>query len=340
MEWTRTGNYFNGICRGSTLWWKWGSTGGGGGSSDDGSSGSGDGSWGGGWFNGGWTGGGSGSGGDWTGGNGGSGGDYSGNGGSEGSNPGDNQDPNLSDWDGNSIVTYPVLSDIEHKKALNKLTANKSDGTKTKIKDKIDELKGRLTTDFKEMGYHFIKDGTDFIVREPIWRGPNQVAYSNGDQIAPNTKVVLHMHQNLAEIIKGINPQTGLPNVTYEELVPIWSDGDIDKTAEQFGELNNDIDFTSILVTQEGTFALRVGNKNDLKNTNITLGNDADAIKSFSDDFKKKVLTPCNGGSNSCYVQNFITFLNTYTINGHPIGLVLYQSEYDAQDNIINWIKR
>ena len=241
---------------------------------------------------------------------------------------------------GNPILTSPVLLKDRHKKALDKLTTNNSDGTKTKVKEKIDELKARLTTDFKEMGYHFIKNGNDFIIREPIWRGANQVAYSNGDQIAQNTKVVLHMHQNLAEIIKGVNLQTGLPNVTYNELVAIWSGGDIDKTAEQFGELGNDTDFTSILVTQEGTFALRVGNSSDLNLTNLTLGNDESAKDAFEKDFNIKVLTPCNGASNSCYVEKFIEFLNTHLINGHPIGLILYQAVYDAQGNIINWIKK
>lgn len=329
-----------------------GSSGGGSGSgSGSGGGWSGGGSWGGGgWTGGGWTGGGSGSGGDWSGGGGGGGstggGGYTGGGstgggsGSGGPNPGNYQDPSLSDWDGSSIVTYPVIDDKKHKKALNKLTTNNSDGTETVIKQKIDDLKSRLATDYKEDGAHFIKNGSSYDIRLPIWRGDNQVAYSNGDQIAPNTKVVIHMHQNQAQITQGVNQQTGLPNVVTKDLVPIWSDGDIDKTAEQFGELNNDEDFTSILVTQEGTFALRVGNSSDLNDTNLTLGNDPDAKEKLSKNFNDRVLTPCNGGSNSCYVQNFIIFLNTYTINGHSLGLILYEAVYDNQGNIINWIRR
>lgn len=344
-----------------------GSSGGGGGGSSGGGGGSGGGSSGGGsgsgggwsgggsWGGGGLTGGGSGSGGGWSGGGGGGGstgggstggGGYTGGGstgggsGSGGPNPGNYQDPSLSDWDGSSIVTYPVIDDKKHKKALNKLTTNNSDGTETIIKQKIDDLKSRLATDYKEDGAHFIKNGSSYDIRLPIWRGDNQVAYSNGDQIAPNTKVVIHMHQNQAQITQGVNPQTGLPNVVTKDLVPIWSDGDIDKTAEQFGELNNDEDFTSILVTQEGTFALRVGNSSDLNDTNLTLGNDPDAKNDLSKQFNEEVLTPCNGGSNSCYVEKFVIFLNTYTINGHSLGLILYEAVYDNQGNIINWIRR
>ena len=257
----------------------------------------------------------------------------------DGTNP-EEANPILTDGSGNPIITSPVLIKDRHKNALNKLTTNNSDGTKTKVKEKIDDLKVRLTTDFKEMGYHFIKDGNDFIIREPIWRGPNQVAYSNGDQIAQNTKVVLHMHQNLAEVTKGINLQTGLPNITYKELVPIWSNDDIYKTADQFGELDNDSDLTSILVTQEGTFALRVDDSDNFNDTNLTLGYDAAAKDKFDTNFMKNVLEPCNGGSDSCYVEKFIMFLNTYQINDHPIGLVMYQAVFDNQGNIINWIKK
>ncbi|VXB31334.1 hypothetical protein FLAVO9AF_130176 [Flavobacterium sp. 9AF] len=331
-----------------------GSSGGGGGSDDGGDTGGGSsGGWTGGWTDGGWYGGGTGSGntggsdGGWYGG-GGSTGDGGSAGGStggstSGGNTGDplNQDPSLTDSDGNPIITSPVLSEPRdrHVKALNKLTANNSDGTKTIVKQKIDDLKSRLTTEYKEMGYHFIKDGASFLVREPTWRGDNQVVYDNGDQLLVNTKVVLHMHQNEAHITKGVNPQTGLPNIVVEELVPIWSDGDIDKTAEQFGDLNNDEDFTSILVTQAGTFALRVGNSSELNETNLILGNDANEKEKFNDNFNEQVLKPCNGGSNSCYVEKFIVFINTYMINGHSIGLVLYQAVYDNQDNITNWVK-
>lgn len=261
----------------------------------------------------------------------------------EGGNTNDplNPDPSFTDGDGNPILTTPVLSETRdrHVRALNKLTANNSDGTKTIVKQKIDDLKSRLTTEYKEMGYHFIKDGSNFLVREPTWRGDNQVAYDNGDQLLVNTKVVLHMHQNEAHITRGVNPQTGLPNIVVEELVPIWSNADIDKTAEQFGDLNNDEDFTSILVTQEGTFALRVGNSSELNETNLILGNDANEKEKFNDNFNEHVLKPCNGGSNSCYVEKFIEFINTYTINGHSIGLILYQAVYDNQDNIISWVK-
>lgn len=66
----------------------------------------------------------------------------------------------------------------------------------------------------------------------------------------------------------------------------------------------------------------------------------ADLKNDLSKQFNEEVLTPCNGGSNSCYVEKFVIFLNTYTINGHSLGLILYEAVYDNQGNIINWIRR
>lgn len=298
-------------------------------------SGSGPGWTGGGWWGGGW--------GDWTGppdtGSGGGGG--SGDGTDPGTNPEDPEnttDPLLSDWDGNTVVTAPVIDYKKHIKALNELTKNKSDGTSTIIKQKIDNLKSRLATEFTEYGYHFIKNGSNFVVREPNWWGANQVTYSEGDHAAIGTKVVMHMHQNQAQIVKGFNPITSLPNVYTFDVVPMFSDGDIFKTSEQFQDVDRDKDLTSILVSQEGTFALRIGNSNDVNNTFDILSTDEQAKTNFENDFQKQVLSPCEGGSNSCYVEHFSNFLSTYLINGHHIGLILFQAVYDSEGNIINWI--
>jgi hypothetical protein len=310
-----------------------GTDGGGSGSgSDSGSSGpgwTGGGSWWGGW-------------GDWIGPPvpGGGGGGDTGGGTGPGTNPGnpDNiTDPLLSDWDGNTVVTTPVIDYKKHVKALNALTKNKPDGTKTVIKQKIDDLEFRLATDFVEDGAHFIKNGNSYIVREPDWHGPQRVAYTP-DRAAVGTKVILHMHQNQAQVVRGFNPQTGLPNVHTEDLVPIFSNGDIFKTSEQFIDVDRDKDLTSILVSQEGTFALRVGDSDELTDTYYILSNDEEVKTKFDDDFIKQVLSPCSGASSSCYIEHFSTFLSTYLINGHHIGLILFQAVYDSEGNIINWL--
>ncbi|WP_447637346.1 hypothetical protein [Flavobacterium microcysteis] len=245
--------------------------------------------------------------------------------------------------DGNTIRTTPILlqdESLRHIVALNKLTKNNRDGSKTKIKEKIDELRPRVATDFMEDGAHFIKTGADYQIRLPAARGNNWVKYSNGDRVLPNTKVVVHMHQILAKVRRGYDPTTGLPQIVNEELSPIFSDADIFKTAEQFTDLNNDKDFTSILVSEQGTFALRVGNKNDLMDTyNALISNEKNQDK-LKDDFELRVLKECRASNNACYVDKFIEFLQTFQINEHPIGLVLFQAVYDNEGSIINWIKK
>lgn len=294
-----------------------GGSGGDGDGDGDGGGDSGGGGWtGSGWWGGGW--------GDWIGppssgdggGTGGGGGTGTGGGTDPGTIPDDpinTTDPVLSYWDGNTVVTAPLIDYQRHIKALNALTKNKSDGTPSLIKQKLDDLKSRLATDFTEDGAHFIKNGTNYIIRLPQWRGAQQVHYDFGDQIAVGTKVVVHMHQNQAQVVEGQTDQ-GLPNIVTKDLVPMFSDGDIDKTCEQFGELGNDPDLTTILVSQEGTFAMRVGNKDDLIDTNAVLGNDLQVRADFQKDFEKQVLTPCAGESNSCYVEHFSNFLSTYLI--------------------------
>lgn len=245
--------------------------------------------------------------------------------------------------DGNTIRTTPILlqdESLRHIVALNKLTKNNRDGSKTKIKEKIDELRPRVATDFMEDGAHFIKTGRSYEIRLPTSRGSYWVKYSNGDRVLPNTKVVVHMHTILVEVRRGVDPATGLPRIVYEELSPIFSDADIFKTAEQFTDLDNDEDFTSILVSEQGTFALRVGNKNNLEDTYNTLSNDSVAFENFQKQFMEEVIDPCKDAPNSCNVSNFIEFLNTYRVKEHPIGLILFQAIYDDQQNIINWIKK
>jgi len=244
--------------------------------------------------------------------------------------------------DGNTIRTTPILlqdESLRHIVALNKLTKNNRDGSKTKIKEKIDELRPKVATDFMEDGAHFIKTGGGYEVRLPTARGSFWVSYSNGDRVLPNTKVVVHMHTIFTKVRRGYDPDTGLPRIVNEELSPIFSDVDIIKTAEQFTDLNNDKDFTSILVSEQGTFALRVGNKNDFTDSSESL-----SIKEIREkleaDFREEVLDKCITQNNACYVNEFIEFLQTFKINEHSIGLILFQAVYDNEGNIINWIKK
>ncbi len=321
-----------------------GSGSGGDGSGGDGSSGDGSGGDG----SGGDGSGGSGYGGSGYGDNGSSGGTYSGTGGGGGGGETDNTgtpwqtNPNNVDTnlvlDTNDLLTYPVMDDKKHIKTLNKLTLNNNDGTPTVIKQYIDDFKAKLSTLYTEDGAHFIKNGNSFNVRPADFKGADRVSYIP-DHLLPNTKVVLHMHEITAHITH-ISATTGLPQVYNAYPAPIFSSGDIDKTGEQFEESGNDVDFTSILVTEAGVFALRVDNGTNLADTSQTLGNDADEKKSFDANFIQNVIKASDGQGNSVYVENFVTFLNTQLVNGHHIGLILFQAVFDAQGNITNWIKK
>ena len=142
------------------------------------------------------------------------------------------------------------------------------------------------------------------------------------------------MHQKNGKVRDG--RENGLPKYVLVELSPIFSGGDIDKTAEQFMDVGKDSEFTSILVSVEGEFALRVGNSADLEATANDL-QDEEVASIFFSDYKAAV--DDQSSDNASYVSNFAQFLGTYQLNGHGLGLVLYKAVVDSQGNITNWQK-
>jgi hypothetical protein len=74
---------------------------------------------------------------------------------------------------------------------LNKLTNNKPDGTKSNIKNRIDQLRNVLSTSFKENGSMF-DDNQNILA--PFNVGPNFTSWANAGQL--QYYISLHMHQN------------------------------------------------------------------------------------------------------------------------------------------------
>lgn len=307
----------------------------GGGTAGGGSGGGG--SWGGGsWGGGSWGGGGNDSGGDWPGGGGvgGSiGGGYYGGGSTGGSvsggpNPGNYQDPSLSDWDGSSIVTYPVLDDKDNIKDLNKLTNNKPDGTKTIIKNRIDQLKSLLLTSIKENGSMFDSDQN---ILPPFNTGPNFTSWANSGQ--PQYYISLHMHQN-NYIPKG--------TTSLKPSCPVQSDTDVLNFLLLHRQTNNK-NTTAMLVSRLGTFAIRANNRNLANDAFDALSNQDDdsALKEFVKNYNNLVMTPYESTPMNDYdiLQGYIKFINSHLVNGYPMGIGLYQAVYDNEGNIINWVK-
>jgi hypothetical protein len=293
----------------------------GGGSSGGGSSGGG--SWGGGWFGGGWSGGGGS-----TGGNPSDGGDSSNGGGSTG---GGGSDTGGYPSDGNLIITSPVLpldNDPKTIKHLMSLVENKSDGSKTNIKTRIDQLNTARLTSLKENGYMFDNNQNTHLSYN---QGPNWTAWAD-----PGTSyfIMVHMHQD-----NYIPEGTTTPKPT--NVAP--SPADV-RGLMQLLNYTGNRNATSIIVSRQGTFAIRVNDKskvNDAFNAISPANESNQTWVDFIDEYDKLVtdLYLANPSDNTNIMNGFIKFINSHSINGQTMGLSFYQAVYDSQGNIINWVK-
>ncbi|TGD59485.1 hypothetical protein [Flavobacterium humi] len=297
-----------------------GGSSGGGGSSDSGNGG---------------TGGSNGDGsGDWNGGLGtpgggsaGSGGSTGGSGGTDGPNPG--ADPILTDWDGNPVVTYPVLPSPEIiQKHLDDLNTITNDNTKP-YKAKVAVLQQSLNEPL-EKGFEFRtnNDGTLQPAIQPI-STPTGVHFNIP---VINTLVRMHNHTNT--------------------LDPIFSAEDITGMAEFFA-VKDDLgaddkdQITSLMITRTGAFALKVdnpdtvddfndrnktGQNNDYKSTKETI------LESYKLEVVKLAQDECN---NTCTDEEYIALLEQYFLewlNSWDTGLGYYQGALNP-DGTYTWIR-
>jgi len=207
----------------------------------------------------------------------------------------------------------------------------------TKIKNKITALQVVVNSALNEDGMQFdlipSSNPIDFNEVEPLadQTGTNHIKFPD---VRTNTLVNLHLHPKYG-LIEGIG--------TPQELSPIFSDGDVYFMLEFFEDTNNNEDISSLIVSTEGVFALRVTdseratfmkNKLDIKRH----------WKKFLKKFEQNVLASEEGQppyTNEQIIDNFINFLNSYQINnsdnGQGFGLTLFQATLDTNGNITGW---
>lgn len=299
-------------------------------------------SWGGGGVGGG-TGGGLGNGGGSGTGTGGGGSGSSGGGGST-TNP-----PTLTGPDG-VIITTPVVYNphINHVREL-KLLTDQRNGNNTPVKEVIDNLKSRLSTDTNEDGWAFNR-GMSNSVRATS-RGPRHTAYSVDDQSIPNDWhkyfIMIHMHQD-----RYYKNQPFPDPPALVPTSPVLSDTDI-RGALQLFSFTGHNNTTYMLVSRLGTFALRITDTGKAKVAadKLYVPSDQDPRENpfwvkFSDDYDTKVHAPVMGdpdsgevGDESIGASAMAGFVNTVKVNGQNIGLGLFQAVYDANGNITDWVQ-
>lgn len=259
--------------------------------------------------------------------------DGGGGGGSPGTGTGstyDGSDPNIHGNGG--ITTFPTIDDddnapIDHVAALNKLTNNKKDGSKTNVKTRIDQLNTARLTSLKENGYMFDNDQN---THASYNQGSNFTAWAD-----PGTSyyIMLHMHQD-KYIPEG--------STTSKPTNVAPSDTDVVGLLKLLDYTNNK-NATSIIVNRLGTFAIRVDDKNKANDAYdaLTSSTNNSAAIAFEEKYDELVMEPYEASplDDNAVMDGFISFINTNLINGQSMGLSFYQAVFDSQGNIINWIK-
>lgn len=249
-----------------------------------------------------------------------------------------------------TTTTSPFLGSKRTRKYLKQLVENPT------ISAKIGELAPKVDSDqsgnLKEDGarFKFISED-NYTIRLPSVKKGSSVDYT--PDYEPNETVSVHIHQTKAYKYK----QDGTPSDQPLPNSPIYSSQDILEFLENLNYIettNSDLteDVASLLISkkpntpinvnQANIFALVVdsnGDKNDALNAHTALQDD-DTYNEFTDYFKDNVLkdwekVDCD---DACVIQSFIDFVNTYEVNGEPLGISIYQ--YTNFNGTINWIKR
>lgn len=265
-----------------------------------------------------------------------------GGGGGNGTPPNNNDpdfDPSDPDNHNNTINNDPIYTSPNndengiHKKSLLAQANNQ------KIKNKIIALKSVVNSTLSEDGMQFDfianSDPVDYDEVEPIEdeSGTDHIKFPD---TRINTLVNLHLHPKYG-LIEGI--------AAPQELSPIFSDGDVAFFLKMFNDTNNNEDISSIIVSSEGVFALRVTDaaRANLMNNKLSIKR---FWKKYLKSFRDEVLDTPDGVpayTNQEIIANFVTFLSTYQFNnnddGMGFGLSLFQATIDSNGNITGWIQ-
>ncbi|MDC3388877.1 hypothetical protein OAX11_05150, partial [Flavobacteriaceae bacterium] len=218
--------------------------------------------------------------------------------------------------------TNPVNSNIERLKAL---TDN------TKIKAKIAELLPKVTTNNKEDGAQYDQTGTTPLTFNEVLPDSTYYTDTHFPALRSNTKVTVHLHTDDV----SINGQT-------HELIPVFSDGDIDGFIADSADLN-DNEYTSILASEAGVLALRITDLTRVIQANQKLNNSDNNVEKFYDRYKTEVINEAYNDTPAQAIKRLLSFLNNMKFddddeNISGIGISLYQAII-VNDVITDWQK-
>lgn len=220
------------------------------------------------------------------------------------------------------VITIPGMDEKSNVTHLKNLVKNNSNGNKTAVKGKIDELRSRLATDFMEDGAMF--DANQNILL-PSSKGANFTKWF-GYPIGVYY-VKLHMHQNQFY-------NTSKPNIPLEATSPVESDSDIFNFLKMYKDSNNS-KATDLFVSRLGTFAMMVNDKNKALNAFSILSTNVEEKKKFIDDYDENIMNTTDDNER---LDGFIKFINETIVEGNNLGVSLYRAVYDGNE-IIDWIK-
>lgn len=235
-------------------------------------------------------------------------------------------EPNLSDLDLEVDNDPNTLSDATNIKRLKKLTKNG-----TYLKDEIDLLKSKLATNIKEEGMMYGPNLPPLegacTKNETKWYYDIPTAYF----------VTVHMHQNNYYVRNTI---------TLAPSNPVMSPEDVFGTLSLYKN-NNNINTTTILVSRQGTFALRINNGQQVNDAILAMDPDNNPnTKSpeqelLEDKYNELVMKPFEKvpSDEAGALAGFIQLINTHLVNGQSLGISLFQAVFDGQGKIINWVK-
>ena len=176
--------------------------------------------------------------------------------------------------------------------------------------------------------------------RLPTNTSPNSVSYST-PEYRPDTELIIHLHPKIAQ---WVDPATG--QTIQRELVPMFSAQDVISFYAHISA-NNSSNITSMLVTANGVYALKVKSKSKMNAIANLLDNNTPAgqrnTKALFDAYKEKVLKACDG-DDSCYAEKFATFIKTFEIDGKKLGINFYSADNVDQNttgcpNIQSWTR-
>ena len=144
------------------------------------------------------------------------------------------------------------------------------------------------------------------------------------------------MHQN-----NYYPPTTPGSSPILKPTNPVMSANEDVRSTLDLYKYNGNKNTTSVLVSRQGTFAIRISDGSQVVNASNTLNGNTDELTDFNDAYDALVMKPLEAtpSDEQGALNGFIKFIKTHLVNGKPLGVSIYQAVYDTDGNIINWVK-